>query len=211
MADPQVFAETDPLTGLSNRRAFFRLAGEHVLRSAARNEPLSLLMIDIDKFKAINDTHGHAAGDDIIANLAATLRESIRQSDIACRFGGEEFVCPARRMRRAGGVPDRRAHPRRGRAVRAPLDPLHHQHRRRDRTGRRDESRRAHPARRRPDVPREGTRPQPRRAGGVGTSRRLRHSGVRGARFSSVPYPSAIARRRISVSAIFSPSRHAIS
>lgn len=88
----QVFAETDPLTGLSNRRAFFRLAGEHVLRSAARNEPLSLLMIDIDKFKAINDTHGHAAGDDIIANLAATLRESIRQSDIACRFGGEEFV-----------------------------------------------------------------------------------------------------------------------
>ena len=88
----RVFAETDPLTELSNRRAFFRLAGEYAFRAAAKGEPFSLLMIDIDNFKAINDTYGHAAGDEIIANLAATLCESIRQTDIACRFGGEEFV-----------------------------------------------------------------------------------------------------------------------
>ena len=49
-------------------------------------------MIDIDNFKTINDTHGHSVGDEIIASLAATLRGSIRQTDIACRFGGEEFV-----------------------------------------------------------------------------------------------------------------------
>ena len=88
----QVFAETDPLTGLSNRRAFFRLAAEYVRTAALKNDPFSLLMIDIDNFKTINDTHGHSVGDEIIASLAATLRGSIRQTDIACRFGGEEFV-----------------------------------------------------------------------------------------------------------------------
>ena len=88
----RVFAETDSLTGLSNRRAFFSLAGEYVLRAAAKKEPYSLLMIDIDNFKKINDTHGHAAGDGIIAGLAATLRKSVRETDVACRFGGEEFV-----------------------------------------------------------------------------------------------------------------------
>jgi len=88
----QVFAETDPLTGLSNRRAFFRLAAEYIRTAALKNDPFSLLMIDIDNFKTINDTHGHSVGDEIIASLAATLRGSIRQTDIACRFGGEEFV-----------------------------------------------------------------------------------------------------------------------
>ncbi len=88
----RIFAETDSLTGLYNRRAFFSLAGEYVLRAAEKKERFSLLMIDIDNFKRINDSYGHATGDDIIASLAATLRKSIRQTDIACRFGGEEFV-----------------------------------------------------------------------------------------------------------------------
>jgi diguanylate cyclase (GGDEF)-like protein len=88
----QVFAETDPLTGLSNRRAFFRLAAEYIRTAALKNDPFSLLMIDIDNFKTINDAHGHSVGDEIIASLAATLRGSIRQTDVACRFGGEEFV-----------------------------------------------------------------------------------------------------------------------
>lgn len=81
----------DPLTGLYNRR-FFLEAGEKALAHARRNgKCLSALMIDVDHFKTINDTHGHAAGDAVLQALAEQLSGSVRAEDVAARVGGEEF------------------------------------------------------------------------------------------------------------------------
>ncbi|EKE80915.1 sensor domain-containing diguanylate cyclase [Idiomarina xiamenensis] len=85
-------ANTDPLTKLSNRRRFFQRA-ERVIKRAERNPvAVNLLTIDIDHFKAVNDTYGHAAGDAILAVFAQLLRELTRDIDIVARTGGEEFV-----------------------------------------------------------------------------------------------------------------------
>lgn len=85
-------ANTDLLTSLYNRRAFYEF-GEQVLDSCKRYEhPCSLLMIDIDHFKQINDTYGHAVGDEAIRNLGQTLRDTLREADIIGRIGGEEFA-----------------------------------------------------------------------------------------------------------------------
>ena len=85
-------AGTDPLTGLANRRAFFAsfafLMREHV----ESHKPLSVLILDIDHFKHINDRAGHAAGDDVLINLATVIRDTVRDDDIAGRLGGEEFA-----------------------------------------------------------------------------------------------------------------------
>ncbi|MDX2089017.1 MAG: GGDEF domain-containing protein [Kofleriaceae bacterium] len=82
----------DPLTGLFNKRYFLdRLDRE--LRFARRHgTPLSLLMVDLDHFKAVNDTHGHLAGDAVLANLASTLTRAVRNEDVVARFGGEEIA-----------------------------------------------------------------------------------------------------------------------
>ena len=83
---------TDPLTKLYNRR-FFVDASQTVLEIARRDKtPLSLIMIDIDKFKHINDTYGHQVGDEIIKLLANIMLKDQRKSDMSCRYGGEEFV-----------------------------------------------------------------------------------------------------------------------
>jgi two-component system cell cycle response regulator len=66
--------------------------GTLVERSAARGKPLSVLILDIDYFKSINDTYGHDAGDDVLREFADRLKASIRGIDLACRYGGEEFV-----------------------------------------------------------------------------------------------------------------------
>jgi diguanylate cyclase (GGDEF)-like protein len=85
-------AMTDELTGLANRRAFFIL-GSHEVKQAARYQlPLSLIMLDIDKFKDINDNHGHETGDLILQMLAKTIKKGIRGVDVAARLGGEEFA-----------------------------------------------------------------------------------------------------------------------
>jgi len=85
-------ANTDSLTKLYNRRAFYKL-GEQVLDGCKRYEhPCSVLMIDIDHFKQINDTHGHAVGDEAICSLSQTLRDTLREADIIGRMGGEEFA-----------------------------------------------------------------------------------------------------------------------
>jgi diguanylate cyclase (GGDEF)-like protein len=86
----------DPLTGLYNRRHFEeRLASE--LAAARRHErPLSLLMCDVDHFKAINDAHGHLAGDEALKLVAFVLRGAVRKEDVLARYGGEEFVIVAR-------------------------------------------------------------------------------------------------------------------
>jgi two-component system cell cycle response regulator len=106
-------AMSDPLTGLLNRRAFV----EHMNRGLAGFErygnPLSIVMLDIDHFKQVNDTHGHDGGDAVLLAVADILRGFARKTDVVARWGGEEFVVglshtsvpaaaiPAERMRRA--------------------------------------------------------------------------------------------------------------
>jgi two-component system cell cycle response regulator len=85
-------AITDALTGLHNRRYMESHLSALVDQAHARGKPLALLVIDIDFFKAINDTHGHDAGDDVLREFAIRLKKSIRGIDLACRYGGEEFV-----------------------------------------------------------------------------------------------------------------------
>jgi len=82
----------DPLTQLGNRRYFEERAEAAFARIRRRARPLSLLMIDIDHFKAINDHYGHPAGDDVLRALAATLLASLRAGDVCGRLGGEEFA-----------------------------------------------------------------------------------------------------------------------
>jgi diguanylate cyclase (GGDEF)-like protein len=85
-------ARTDAGTGLPNRRAFFEdLAGEFQ-RSQRYGRPLSLLMLDLDRFKRVNDLYGHQFGDRVLAETALTLRRQLRVSDLVARYGGEEFV-----------------------------------------------------------------------------------------------------------------------
>jgi len=85
-------ASTDRLTGAWNRRWLENLAAAEIDRLARSECALSMLMLDIDHFKAINDVHGHAVGDDVLAALADTLRRALRPSDSLIRWGGEEFV-----------------------------------------------------------------------------------------------------------------------
>ena len=88
----KILASIDPLSGLYNRRYFYKIS-EHILDLAKRDKTdSSVLILDIDKFKNINDTYGHKIGDDIIILLSRKLEEFTRKSDIVCRFGGEEFV-----------------------------------------------------------------------------------------------------------------------
>jgi two-component system cell cycle response regulator len=85
-------AITDALTGLHNRRYMETHLATLVEQAATRSKPLSLLILDIDYFKSINDNHGHDAGDDVLREFATRIRKSIRGIDLACRYGGEEFV-----------------------------------------------------------------------------------------------------------------------
>ena len=85
-------ALTDSLTGLYNRRYLTCHLASLVGRLAVEGKPLALAMVDIDHFKEVNDTHGHAAGDDVLRDLAQLLKRFIRSSDLAARLGGEEFV-----------------------------------------------------------------------------------------------------------------------
>jgi diguanylate cyclase (GGDEF)-like protein len=84
-------ASSDHLTGALSRRAWMQRAQEEVARAQRYGRPLSLAMLDIDKFKSINDTYGHPAGDGVITSVAKNAMSTIRQSDIFGRLGGEEF------------------------------------------------------------------------------------------------------------------------
>ncbi len=84
-------ATRDPLTGLPNRAAFDE-ALEHEIAAASRGPAPSLLLLDLDKFKQVNDTEGHLAGDAVLVAVASVLRDNVRPSDIACRLGGDEFA-----------------------------------------------------------------------------------------------------------------------
>ncbi len=85
-------ALTDSLSGLKNQRFFHRKLEEELLRSARTQRPVTLLMIDIDKFKRFNDTFGHQVGDRAISELGTVILSSIRKIDHGCRYGGEEFT-----------------------------------------------------------------------------------------------------------------------
>jgi len=85
-------AFTDHLSGLANRRRFERQLEREITRTARYGHPFSLLMLDIDWFKQVNDTFGHEAGDEAIRRLAKTLQEGIRGIDMAARIGGDEFA-----------------------------------------------------------------------------------------------------------------------
>jgi diguanylate cyclase (GGDEF)-like protein len=82
---------TDPLTGLNNRRGFDLAARQQIMVAIRHHRPLSLLMLDIDFFKRVNDTYGHAAGDRVLERLSAIIFKNIRSLDIPARLGGEEF------------------------------------------------------------------------------------------------------------------------
>lgn len=85
-------AVTDGLTGLHNRRYLDSHLRTLFDRAVARRRPLSVMITDLDRFKSINDTHGHDGGDDVLREFAQRLRKNIRGIDLVCRYGGEEFV-----------------------------------------------------------------------------------------------------------------------
>jgi diguanylate cyclase (GGDEF)-like protein/PAS domain S-box-containing protein len=88
----EMLATTDGLTGLKNHRAFQERLGNEFQRTTRYQTPLSLMLIDVDRFKQYNDAFGHPAGDEVLRAVAATLQSSARQTDYVARYGGEEFV-----------------------------------------------------------------------------------------------------------------------
>lgn len=98
-------ANLDPLTGLFNRRAFMQLAGARVQEAVAAGERCFVLMADLDHFKAINDRHGHAAGDMVLRGAARCIADAVRRGDLVRRLGGEEFAA----LVRGGSLDDARA------------------------------------------------------------------------------------------------------
>ncbi len=103
-------AHTDGLTGLTNRDTFDKQLSSELSRATRHDERVSLLMVDVDHFKLLNDAHGHVAGDDVLRRVAGQLREACREQDTIARYGGEEFaiVLPNTERRRGprDGRPD---------------------------------------------------------------------------------------------------------
>jgi diguanylate cyclase (GGDEF)-like protein len=85
-------ASTDFLTGLYNRAKFSELYGNAYINMLARDNGLSLILLDIDHFKKVNDAYGHNVGDTVLVAIAETLMQTLRNIDIICRWGGEEFI-----------------------------------------------------------------------------------------------------------------------
>jgi len=85
-------ARLDPLTGVANPRAFRELAAKELARSARFERPLALLYVDADGFKQVNDTQGHAAGDEVLRRVGMALRSQVRMVDVVARIGGDEFA-----------------------------------------------------------------------------------------------------------------------
>lgn len=102
-------SNTDHLTGLFNRRFLMECLDKEVQRSGRKDGQLALLMLDIDHFKRVNDTHGHLQGDVVLQKVAIHIQKELRSYDIAARYGGEEFVAvlPDTSMKEAFNVADR--------------------------------------------------------------------------------------------------------
>jgi two-component system cell cycle response regulator len=105
----------DALTGLNNRRSLERRLPAMIETARQRGAPLTMMILDIDHFKRVNDTHGHAVGDLVLKGFAAQLQEIVRGGDLLCRLGGEEFVVvmPGVDGTQAARIADARAGPRR--------------------------------------------------------------------------------------------------
>ena len=99
-----MLAHTDPLTQVVNRRALFGRLGAELERARRYNSVMSVLMLDIDHFKDINDTHGHLIGDDVLREVAGLLQTTVRSVDVVARYGGEEFVVVLPETPLAGAV-----------------------------------------------------------------------------------------------------------
>ena len=102
-------AQTDGLTGLANRRLLAERLEDELERAAQNGTSISIVMADIDNFKQINDTHGHQTGDAVLRAFAAALDRSVRETDLAVRYGGEEFlvVLPGAGLANASGVAEK--------------------------------------------------------------------------------------------------------
>ena len=85
-------ATTDPLTGVANRRSIEQLGAKAIAGARAAGQPLCALVLDLDHFKAVNDTHGHPCGDKVLARMAHACRDALRHFDLLGRTGGEEFL-----------------------------------------------------------------------------------------------------------------------
>jgi diguanylate cyclase (GGDEF)-like protein len=92
LATLRLNANTDPLTGVYNRRFFHEVLNRESKRANRHHHPLSLIIMDIDHFKVINDSFGHLSGDQVLKQIGGITRESIRDIDTVCRYGGEEFT-----------------------------------------------------------------------------------------------------------------------
>jgi diguanylate cyclase (GGDEF)-like protein len=90
--DARKLADRDPLTGFYNHRFLHERMGEEVVRSQRARRPLSVLMLDLDDFKLVNDTFGHLFGDKVLTWAAELIRSTLRLSDLAARYGGDEFA-----------------------------------------------------------------------------------------------------------------------
>jgi len=82
----------DSLTGLFNRRYMEETFDRELARAQRKNQPLAIIMTDVDRFKVVNDTYGHIVGDLVLVKIAGNLASSVRSSDVVCRYGGDEFI-----------------------------------------------------------------------------------------------------------------------